>query len=78
MSMLAVGRDWARASPDQRQAVVAAFRSLLVRTYANALALYKDHKIERGGFDGLIRRLNSKGTAADAMKSPNTGQQNDR
>lgn len=46
MTMLAVGKDWARATPEQRQALTAAFRSLLVRTYSGALALYKDHKID--------------------------------
>lgn len=46
MTMLAVGKEWTRASPDQRQALVGAFRSLLVRTYAGAIAIYKDHKIE--------------------------------
>lgn len=38
MTQLAVGRSWAQASPEQRQKLEAAFRSLLVRTYATALA----------------------------------------
>lgn len=46
MTMLAVGKDWARANPEQRQSLVNGFRSLLVRTYSGALAVYKDHKIE--------------------------------
>jgi phospholipid transport system substrate-binding protein len=46
MTMLAVGRDWSRASPEQRQALIAAFRSLLIRTYSSALARYRDHKID--------------------------------
>jgi phospholipid transport system substrate-binding protein len=46
MTMLAVGKDWERATPEQRQALVSAFRSLLVRTYSSALATYKDHKID--------------------------------
>lgn len=46
MTMLAVGKDWARATPEQRQSLVNGFRSLLVRTYSGALAAYKDHKIE--------------------------------
>ena len=46
MTMLAVGKDWERATPDQRQAIVNAFRGLLVRTYSGALAAYKDHKVD--------------------------------
>ena len=46
MTMLAVGKDWERATPDQRQALVNAFRGLLVRTYSGALAAYKDHKVD--------------------------------
>jgi phospholipid transport system substrate-binding protein len=46
MTMLAVGRDWSRASREQQQALVTAFRALLVRTYSGALALYKDYKVE--------------------------------
>ena len=46
MTMLAVGRDWERATADQRQALVNAFRGLLVRTYSGALAAYKDHKVD--------------------------------
>jgi phospholipid transport system substrate-binding protein len=46
MTMLAVGKDWERATPEQRQALVNGFRSLLVRTYSSALATYKDYKID--------------------------------
>lgn len=46
MTMLAVGRDWQRATPEQRQALVDSFRSLLVRTYSGALSTYKDYKID--------------------------------
>jgi phospholipid transport system substrate-binding protein len=46
MTMLAVGRDWTGASPEQRARLTAAFRTLLVRTYANALTRYRDQKIE--------------------------------
>jgi phospholipid transport system substrate-binding protein len=46
MTMLAVGRDWSHASPEQQQALVDAFRALLVRTYSGALALYKDYKVD--------------------------------
>jgi phospholipid transport system substrate-binding protein len=46
MTMLAVGKDWERATPDQRERLVKAFRTLLVRTYSGALATYKDYKID--------------------------------
>ena len=46
MTTLAVGKDWERATPQQRQELVNAFRSLLVRTYSGALAAYKDHKVD--------------------------------
>ncbi|HVC62844.1 MAG TPA: ABC transporter substrate-binding protein [Acetobacteraceae bacterium] len=46
MTRLAVARNWHLASPAQRNALVAEFRTLLVRTYSAALANYRDHKIE--------------------------------
>jgi phospholipid transport system substrate-binding protein len=38
MTQLAVGRAWSQANPQQQQQLEAAFRTLLVRTYATALA----------------------------------------
>lgn len=46
MTMLAVGRDWRSASPEQQQRLTEAFRTLLVRTYSNALTQYRDQTIE--------------------------------
>lgn len=46
MTMLAVGRDWRDASPAQRERLTEAFRTLLVRTYSNALTQYRDQRIE--------------------------------
>ncbi|MDR0563605.1 MAG: ABC transporter substrate-binding protein [Azoarcus sp.] len=46
MTMLAIGRDWRSASPDQQTRLVAAFRLLLVRTYANSLTQYRDQTID--------------------------------
>src|SRR5574337_361146 len=37
MTALAVGRDWRTASPAQQDQLTDAFRTLLVRTYSNAL-----------------------------------------
>lgn len=45
MTMLAVGKDWRQASPEQQDKLVAAFRTLLVRTYSNALTQYRDQTI---------------------------------
>lgn len=41
MTQLALGRSWKQASPTQQEAVVDAFRKLLVRTYTNAFAAAK-------------------------------------
>lgn len=46
MTMLAVGRYWRQASPAQQQALVKEFRTLLVRTYSNALAAFNNQVIE--------------------------------
>lgn len=46
MTQLAVGRYWRQATPEQQKALVAEFRNMLVRTYANALSMYRDQKIE--------------------------------
>lgn len=45
MTMLAVGKDWRQASPEQQNKLVDAFRTLLVRTYSNALTQYRDQTI---------------------------------
>lgn len=37
MTQLAIGRGWRDATPQQREALVKNFRTLLVRTYSNAL-----------------------------------------
>lgn len=45
MTMLAVGRDWKKASPQQQQQLTAEFKTLLVRTYSNALTSYRNQKV---------------------------------
>lgn len=45
MTMLAVGRDWRDASEDQRQRLIDAFYSMLVRTYSNALTEYSNQTV---------------------------------
>lgn len=62
MTRLAVGRDWRTATPDQQKALAAEFKTLLVRTYANAFTSYKDQsvdfkpfKMQAGETDVLVR-----------------------
>jgi phospholipid transport system substrate-binding protein len=45
MTALAVGRDWRTASPAQKTDLTAEFRTLLVRSYANAVVRFKDYEI---------------------------------
>lgn len=45
MTALAVGKDWKKATPVQQQQLTGEFKTLLVRTYANALAGYKNQKV---------------------------------
>jgi phospholipid transport system substrate-binding protein len=40
MTQLTVGRAWAGATPEQREALIKGFRTLLVRTYSNAIGAY--------------------------------------
>ena len=46
MSQLAMGKNWHQATPEQQEAIIKEFRSLLVRTYAVSLSQYSDQKIE--------------------------------
>src|SRR5712691_324840 len=46
ITQLAVGKSWRSATPEQKQALVNAFRTLLVRTYSSALTSYKDQTYE--------------------------------
>lgn len=45
MTALAVGKDWKKASAAQKQQLASEFKTLLVRTYANALTGYKNQRI---------------------------------
>lgn len=62
MTALALGKDWRKATPEQQQRLTAEFRTLLVRTYSNALNSYRDQKIvykpfkmNAGDTDVLVR-----------------------
>ena len=46
MTQSAMARNWRLASPEQQTALVAEFKTLLVRTYSSALANYRDEVIE--------------------------------
>ena len=45
MTALALGKDWRKATPAQQQQLTAEFKTLLVRTYSNALTSYKNQKV---------------------------------
>lgn len=46
MTRLAVGKNWRNASDPQREALTNGFRTLLVRTYAVALAQFRDRAVD--------------------------------
>lgn len=46
ITRLAVGKNWRAATPEQQQALVKEFRTLLVRTYSTALGAYRDQTFE--------------------------------
>jgi phospholipid transport system substrate-binding protein len=46
MTRLAMGKHWSKASPQQKRELEKEFRTLLVRTYYKALAVYSDHTIK--------------------------------
>ena len=46
MTQLALGRNWSKATPAQQEQVVNGFRSMLIRTYSNAIGAYKGQKME--------------------------------
>jgi len=43
---LAVGRAWAKASPEQKKQLVNEFRNMLVRTYSNAISSYEGQTLK--------------------------------
>ena len=62
MTALAMGRDWNKATPEQKKRLSDEFRVLLVRTYSNALTGYKDQtirykptKMQGGDTDVLVK-----------------------
>jgi phospholipid transport system substrate-binding protein len=43
MTALAMGRNWRGASPEQQKELAEQFKTLLIRTYSNALTNYRDN-----------------------------------
>ena len=43
---LAVGRSWAKATPEQKKRLVTEFRNMLVRTYSNAITAYEGQSMK--------------------------------
>ena len=58
MTASAVGRNWGKASADQKARLMEEFKTLLVRTYASALASYSNQKFD-------FRPLRAKPTDTD-------------
>ncbi len=46
VSRMVLGKNWTKATPDQKTAFQNEFRTLLIRTYATALSKYKNQTIE--------------------------------
>jgi phospholipid transport system substrate-binding protein len=62
MTALAVGKEWKKATPQQQQQLTTEFKTLLVRTYSNALIgyrnqkiVYKPFKMNAGDVEALVR-----------------------
>lgn len=71
MTSLAVGRSWREADAEQRKALTSEFRTLLIRTYANSLTVYRDQTVsfkpaKQSGSDEVIVRsqINKPGSQA--------------
>jgi len=58
MTALALGQNWNKATPEQKKRLTEEFRTLLVRTYASALAAYSEQKFD-------FRPLRAKPTDTD-------------
>jgi phospholipid transport system substrate-binding protein len=46
VSRLVLGKNWTKATPEQKTAFQGEFKTLLIRTYATALSKYKNQTIE--------------------------------
>jgi phospholipid transport system substrate-binding protein len=46
MTALAVGVNWRKATPEQKERLVQEFRTLILRTYASSISAFADQKFE--------------------------------
>jgi phospholipid transport system substrate-binding protein len=46
MTQLAVGRNWKQATPEQQNALIDEFKTLLVRTYTTAFSQYRNQTVD--------------------------------
>ncbi len=60
MTQLAMGQHWSKAQPEQQNRIVDEFRTLLVRTYSNALTSYHDETIKVNPLPELGDRTETK------------------
>jgi phospholipid transport system substrate-binding protein len=60
VSRMVLGKNWTKATPDQKSAFQAEFRTLLIRTYATALSKYRNQVIEYKPF----RKVNDSNIAS--------------
>jgi phospholipid transport system substrate-binding protein len=60
MTALAMGQGWNRATPEQKKRLIEEFRTLLVRTYASALAAFSEQRFD-------FRPLRGKPTDTDVI-----------
>ena len=60
MTALAMGQNWSKATPEQKKRLVEEFKTLLVRTYASALAAYSEQRFD-------FRPLRARPTDTDVM-----------
>ncbi len=58
MTMLAMGQNWNKATPEQKKRLIEEFKTLLVRTYASALAAFSEQRFD-------FRPLRAKPTDTD-------------
>jgi phospholipid transport system substrate-binding protein len=60
MTALAMGQNWNKATPEQKKRLTQEFKTLLVRTYASALAAYSEQRFD-------FRPLRAKPTDTDVV-----------
>lgn len=51
-TQLAMGRNWSKATPEQQKLIAEEFKTLLIRTYAGAIAQIRDQTVQFRPFRG--------------------------